>query len=142
MAENISVSANISINELDILKTLDWCLNKEKSREEEVAERGRQSEFIRSTKESEELSRNSMTAMRMKITLAEKTQSSNDSIQTKTVPHNPIVDQIVEDNCNQLTEQLQAAMTCSPEVTCNPSSEFRHISGCCNNLQNTTLGIE
>ena len=134
MAKNISSSSNNAITEGETLMTLDWCINRETKREKDVAALGRETPFMRTSKDSEELSLDSMISRRMKITLAEKTKN-------RAVVHNPIIDQIVEENCNRLTEEFQSSKICSTTEACNRNTEFRHISGFCNNLQNGQWGI-
>ena len=137
MATNISESTNSTMSTMDILKTMDWCMKKEKKREEELSKMGPQDNFKRSSKESEELAMNSKISMRMKITLAEKSSTNNTRAARN---QNAIVDQIIEDNCNELTAQLQEQTRCPASIVCDSRSEFRHISACCNNLQNTKYG--
>ena len=140
MASNIVASTNTNMSEVDILMTMNWCMDKEKKREKMVEKMGVQDEFIRSTEESEDLAMNSKISTRMKMTIAEKSGLNNsvDSCTNRMALRT--VDQIIDDNCDRLTQQLQDQMLCSSDVSCDSRSEFRHISGCCNNLQNAQYG--
>ena len=110
-------------------------MNTAKDHAKMVSKMGKMTAFARSTKESEELAMNQIISKTMKMALNKMSGSS----QRKKRQENTI-DQIIDDNCNSLTQRLRDSMVCNEQIICDRKSEFLQISGCCNNLRVKSYG--
>ena len=133
MAQNISETNPLT--EIEYLNELNNCMETAKKHDKMISQFGKMTAFARSTKESEELAMNQMISKTMKMAL----HKMSGPFQRKKRQANTI-DQIIDDNCNALTQRLRNSMACSETTQCDKVSEFRQISGCCNNLGNKTYG--
>ena len=134
MAKNISETNPLT--EIEYLNELKNCMETAKKHDKMVSKFGKMTAFARSTKESEELAMNQRISKAMKMAL----NKMSDPTEGRKKRQANTIDQIIDDNCNLLTQRLRNSMACSEFTDCDPVSEFRQISGCCSNLRNKSFG--
>ena len=93
-----------------------------------VSSRGEETEYIRTSAESEEVARKYMIMRALQISQTEKSRNARNL--------DPF-----QERCINLTQQFREANSDCLSQPCDLSSPFRSIDGCCNNVANPTQGI-
>ena len=97
--------------------------------EQKVGSKGEESQFIRTTPESEEVARKYMIMRRFQIANQNTRQARNASLDP------------FQQKCINLTKEFREANSECLSQPCDPSSRHRSIDGCCNNLENPSQGM-
>ena len=96
--------------------------------EQKVGSKGEESQFIRTTPESEEVARKYMIMRRFQIANQNTRQSRNASLDP------------FQQKCINLTKEFREANSECLSQPCDPTIRYRSIDGCCNNLENPSKG--
>ena len=96
--------------------------------EQRVSSRGEETEYIRTSAESEEVARKYMIMRALQISQTEQSRNLRNL--------DPF-----QERCINLTQQFREANSDCLSQSCDLSSPFRSIDGCCNNVANPSRGI-
>ena len=124
IAEEWEIQENIGRNlEENLISEVRLCLD----HDAKVRSFGRETQFRRTNKESEEVARKYM--IMKTLELKEKKISGARDADT------------FQNLCQNLTTDFLESQSECLSSTCDPTSSFRSIDGCCNNLESPKKGI-